>query len=221
MQPTTTLRQTATPSPADVPRVRRHFDPTQLFLERDRLPWFWFLVAGLVTGLAAWDRHQLVAQFKTRERVVIIDPSHTYYLSPLLRFPEARELHLHQAELATLAFLQRNPRDVDHPDLLRQMFLGPALARAQDLRAREAPEFRSKNLHQKPEIAKIEILATREDVVLAKVTGQLVRSGVFQDKPFTEGLGFTLGLHLVRNPNLALNGRFPTAVADFKYETHR
>ena len=30
-----------------------------------------------------------------------------------------------------------------------------------------------------------------------------------------------LRLRLIRNPNMALNGRFPTAVGDFKYEINR
>ena len=215
------LRTSNPPSPAAAPRPRKRFDPTRLFAERDRLPWFWFLVAVLVTVLSAWDRQTLVAHFKERERVVIIDPSQTFYVSPLLHFGEAKDLHVQQAELATLAFLQRNPRDFDHPDILKQMFLKNALSKAIDQRTKEAPEFRAKSLHQKPEIAKVEILATREDSILASVTGQLVRTGVFQDKAFTEGLGFTLKLNLVRNPNMAANGRFPTAVAEFKYDLSR
>jgi hypothetical protein len=217
----TTLRTTPTPSPATTPRPRKRFDPTQLFAQRDRLPWFWFLVAMLVTALAAWDRQALVAHFKERERVVIIDPSQTFYVSPLLHFGEARELHVQQAELATLSLLQRNPRDFDFPDILKLMFLKDAFEKASLQRSKEDPEFRAKSLHQKPEIARVDILATREDSVLASVTGQLVRTGVFQDKAFTEGLQFTLKLNLVRNPNMAANGRFPTAVAEFKYDVSR
>jgi hypothetical protein len=160
----------------------------------------------------------LVQQFKQREHVVIIDPSQTYYVSPLLQFQEAKELHAQQAELAAMAFLERNPKDFDHPDLLRQMFLKPALQKAQDQRIREAIEFRSKQLHQKPEIARIDILATRENEVLVAVSGQLVRAGIFEEKAFTEAFNFKLSLRLLRNPNMAANGRFPTAVADFKYE---
>src|SRR5205085_6466709 len=132
---------------------RKRLDPTQLFVQRDRLPWFWFFVAVAVTVLAALDRYHLIQQFKQRERVVIIDPSQTYYISPLLRFQEAKDLHVQQAELAALTFLERNPKDFDHPDLLRQMFLKPALQKAQDQRTRESVEFRAKQLRQKPEIA--------------------------------------------------------------------
>jgi len=49
------------------------------------------------------DRYHIVSQFKQRERVVIIDPAGTCYLSPLLQFLEAMDLPIQQAELATMA----------------------------------------------------------------------------------------------------------------------
>ena len=219
MQTTTSsLKETPT-TVAGTPRTaRRRLDPTQLFAQRDRLPWFWFFVAVAVTVLAAFDRYHLVERFKQRERVVIIDPAQTFYISPLLQFQEAKDLHVQQAELAAVAFLERNPKDFDHPDLLKQMFLKTALQKAQDHRTREVVEFRAKQLHQKPEIARIDILATRENEVLATVSGQVIRSGIFQEKVFTEAFHFKLSLRLLRNPNLAVNGRFPTAVGEFKYE---
>ncbi|MEO8426136.1 MAG: hypothetical protein ABI651_03395 [Verrucomicrobiota bacterium] len=218
---TTELNSRSTPTNNAMPNVisaRKRFDPTQLFAQRDRLPWFWFFVAVAVTVVAAFDRFHLIQQFKQRERVVIIDPAQTYYVSPLLQFQEAKELHAQQAELATMAFLDRNPKDFDHPELLRQVFLKSALEKAQDHRSHEAVEFRAKQLHQKPEIARIDILATRENEVLATVSGQVVRTGIFQEKAFTEAFNFKLSLRLIRNPNMAANGRFPTAVGDFKYE---
>lgn len=217
--PEITPRQTPTNNASLAARTpRKRFDPTQLFTQRDRLPWFWFFVAVAVSIGATIDRYHLVQQFKQRERVVIIDPAQTYYLSPLLQFQEAKELHAQQAELAAMTFLSRNPKEFDHPDLLRQVFLKTALEKAQDQRSREAVEFRAKQLHQKPEIAKIDILATRENEVLATVSGQVIRAGIFQEKAFTEAFNFKLSLRLIRNPNMAVNGRFPTAVGDFKYE---
>src|ERR1035438_9458936 len=99
---------------------------------------------------------------------------------------------IQQAGLATTAFLERNPKDFDHADLLKQMFLKSALQKAQDQHTREAVEFRSKQLHQKPEIGRIDILATRENEVLATVSGQVIRTGIFQEKAFTEAFNFKL-----------------------------
>src|SRR5665213_2284516 len=81
--------------PAPAEPVRKHFDLTRLLVQRDRLPWFWFFFSVAVLLLSAMDRYHIVSQFKQRERVVIIDPAGTYYLSPLLQFSEARDLHFH------------------------------------------------------------------------------------------------------------------------------
>ncbi|HTX21392.1 MAG TPA: hypothetical protein VMD27_06000 [Candidatus Aquilonibacter sp.] len=216
----TDLKTTQTNPAAAVP-ARKGFDFTRLLVLHDRLPWFWFFFTVAVLLLSAIDRYHIISQFKERERVVIIDPSGTYYVSPLLKFSEAKELHVQQAELATMAFLERNPKDFDNPDLLKLMFLKKALEKAQAERISESVEFRAKDLHQKAEIGQIDILATRDNEVLAAVTGQVIRTGIFQNKAFTEAFPFTLRLLMLRNPNMALNGRFPTAVGDFKYEINR
>lgn len=214
------LETSTTPAGQAVP-LRKQFDLARLLVLRDRLPWFWFFFTVAVLLLSAFDRYRIVSQFKQRERVVIVDPAGTYYVSPLLQFQEAKDLHVQQAELAAQVFLARNPKDFDNLDLLKLMFLKKAFTKAQEQKTSEAAEFRAKQLHQKAEIGRIDILATRENEVLASVTGQLIRSGIFQDKAFTEAFPFTLRLSLLRNPNMALNGRFPTAVGDFKYEINR
>jgi len=214
-------RETAVPKTERAAVPRQKFDPTRIFVARDRLAWFWFIVAALILVAAAVDRFVLVQTFKQRERVVIVDPAGTFYVSPLLKFEEAKDLHAQQSTLATIAFLERSPTGFDHDDLLKQMFLKNAQAKAQKSRATEDSEFKAKQLHQKAEIAKIEILNTRENYVLTQVTGQLIRSGIFQERVFAEAIPFKLSFKLMRNPNMVQNGRFPTAVADFKYEPSR
>jgi hypothetical protein len=220
MQTTEEPLRTTTPARQDA-APRRAANPTRLFVERDRLAWWWFLCALVVLIAAALDRYHLVNAFKQRERVVIIDPAGTFYVSPLLKFDDANELHAQQSTLATVAFLQRNPKDFDNPELLKQMFLKSAHEKAQAQRLSEESEFKAKQLHQKPEIARIDVLETRADAVLTQVSGQIIRNGIFQEKVFTEAIAFSLKLKLQRNPNMVENGRFPTAVKDFNYETTR
>jgi hypothetical protein len=213
--------RTTTPQRPPGSLNKRRTNPIRLFVDRDRLAWWWFICAGVILAAAALDRYHLVNAFKQRERVVIIDPAGTFYVSPLLKFEEANELHAQQSTLATIALLQRNPKDFDQAEMLKQMFLKAAHEKAQALRSAEDAEFKAKQVHQKPEIARIDVLETRSDAVLTQVNGQLIRSGIFQDKAFTESLPFTLKLKLQRNPNMVENGRFPTAIKDFKYETTR
>jgi hypothetical protein len=219
----TELRETtvADNGQVKVAATKKRFDPTLIFVQKDRLVWFWFGFAMFVLVGAAVDRYFLVQSFKQREQVVIIDPASTFYVAPLLKFSEAKELHVEQSTLAATAFLERNPKGFDNEDLLKQIFLKQAYQKASAYQAAEEPEFKSKQLHQKVEISAIDILNTREDFVLTQVSGQLVRNGIFQDKTFTEAVQFKLLLRLQRNPNMVQNGRFPTAVNDFKYETLR
>lgn len=211
-----TLR-TTTP-PRIPPNVRPAPNPVRVLIDRERLAKFWFLIAAVVLIAAAWERHRLINAMKREERVVILDPSGTYHISPVMQFQNAHELHAQQSTFATLAFLERNPHDFDQPELLRQLFLAEALAKAKSHRTRQAEEFKAKQLHQKPEIGRIDILETRTDSVLTQVTGQLIRNGIFEGKSFSEAIPFTLKFKMLRNPNLVENGRFPTAVKDFKYE---
>ena len=199
----------------------RGTDPIRIFIDKDRLARFWFLAAVAVLVSAAIERIHLVRTLKERERVVIVDPAGTFFVSPLLDFQEARDLHAQQSTLAAVAFLERNPKGFDHPELLKQMFLKAAHEKARSQWSAEEAEFKAKQLHQKAEIAKIDFVETRSDVVLTQVSGQLIRSGVFEDRAFSEAMPFTLKLKMLRNPNMVENGRFPTAIQDFKYEPTR
>ena len=111
--------------------ARKRFDPTRIFVEKDRLTWFWFGFAMLVLVGSAVDRIYLVQSFKQRERVIVVDPASTFYVSPLLKFSEAKDLHAQQSTLAAIAFLERNPKGFDNDDLLKQMFLKRSLGQGQ------------------------------------------------------------------------------------------
>ncbi len=212
-----------TTTPAQRPKnIRRgDADPVRVFIDKDRLARFWFLAVIVVLVGAGVERIHLARTLKERERVVIVDPAGTFFVSPLLQFQEARELHAQQSTLAAVAFLERNPKGFDHPELLKHIFLKAANEKAHIEWSVEEPEFKAKQLHQKAEIAKIDFLETRSDAVLTQVSGQLIRSGIFQERAFSEAVPFTLKLKMRRNPNMVENGRFPTAIQDFKYEPTR
>ena len=63
----------------------------------------------------------------------------------------------------------------------------------------------------------MDILRTREDRVLVKVEGQLIRTGIFENQTFTESPKFTLNLTLARNPNMLANKRYPLGVWSYEY----
>jgi hypothetical protein len=97
---------------AEIPRKR--FDPTRIFVEKDRLTWFWFGFAMLVLAGSAVDRIYLVQSFKQRERVIVVDPASTFYVSPLLKFSEAKELHAQQSTLVQVSSVVSNREAADN-----------------------------------------------------------------------------------------------------------
>ena len=154
---------------------------------------------------------------------VVLDPAGNVFVTPGRAFDEAKELHTEQALLAVSALLLRNPSGFDLPEILRALYVGNSLNQAVALKAAEGAEFQDKHIHQKPLVARIEALEIRPTAVRMQITGQLFRSGLFQEQSFSEVVPFVLDLTLQYNPDLLRNRRQPTVVSEFqlKYEMAR
>lgn len=201
--------------PASATR-RPSFSPARLFADHAFAARVWFLVACAALVFCVVQPYLIINAYRTRERVVVLDGAGSFSTSPLLGFEEAKDLHEAMALWATLALFQRNPRNFDYPDMLQKLFLADAYNRATGEREKSQPEFDAKQIHQKPEVFKIDILRTRDDRVLVKVEGQLVRMGVFENQTFTESPKFTLSLTFARNPNMLANKRYPLGVWSYE-----
>ncbi len=210
----TTLRETPAPHVRPTPdqRPRRAWRPLELFADHAMAARLWCVVALVAVTLCAVQPFLVIRAYRERERVVVLDQSGTFHVSPLLGFEEASKLHEQHALLACLALFQRNPAGFDFPELLDRMFLPEAAKKARAEAAMSAEEFAAKALHQKPEVQKLTVLETRENVVLVQAEGQLIRTGVINGQTFGEAPSFTVRFQFARNPNLAVNGRYPLAV---------
>lgn len=216
------LRQTSVDVTRQAPAVstkKRHFSPARLFADHAFAARAWFIVACAALLVCAIQPFLIARAMSGRERVVVLDGAGTFSVSPLLGFEEAKDLHESMSLWATLALLQRNPRDFDFPDVLRRLFLTEPLAKAQADRDASKAEFEMKNIHQKPEVFKMDILRTREDRVLVKVEGQLIRTGVFENQTFTESPKFTLNITFARNPDMLANRRYPLGVWSYEFKS--
>lgn len=212
------LRETPVDQTRRLPEAagRGGFSPARLFADHAFAARLWFFVACGAIAHCAIQPYLILKAQRTRERVVVLDGAGTFSVSPLLGFTEAKDLHEAVSLWAVLALLQRNPRNFDYPDMLQKLYLADAYNQAMGERDRTQEEFTVKNVHQKPEVFKVDILRTREDRVLVKVEGQLIRTGVFENQTFAESPRFTLTLTLARNPDMLANKRYPLGV--WKYE---
>lgn len=148
-----TLRTTHVP--AGLPPRQSRPAPTvvRLFSDHGWAARMWFAVAVCALFAALVEPYLVIAAYRTRERVVILDEAGTFHVSPLLNFEDATQLHTSQAILACLALFQKNPTGYDYPDLLEKMYLPDALEKAKALRSAQAAEFSAKQIHQKVEIS--------------------------------------------------------------------
>jgi hypothetical protein len=197
-------------------RPRRPWHPLDLFTDHALAARLWCLVALVAVGFCTVQPFLLIRAYRTRERVVVLDSSGTFHVSPLLGFEEAGKLHEQHALLACLALFQRNPAGFDYPELLDKLFLPEAARKARADSGASAEEFAAKALHQKAEVLKLTVLETRDNVVLVQAEGQLVRTGLVNGQAFTEAPAFTVRFTFARNPNLAANGRYPLAVWSYE-----
>lgn len=197
-------------------RPRRPWNPLAIFADHALAARLWCVVAVVAVGFCVVQPFLVIRAYRERERVVVLDGSGNYHVSPLLGFEEATKLHEQQALLACLALYQRNPTGLDFPELIERLFLPEAAQKARVGLAASAHKFAAKSLHQKPEVLKLTVLETRENLVLVQAEGQLVRTGSAGGQVFGEASPFTVRFKFARNPNLAANGRYPLAVWTFE-----
>ena len=191
---------------------------------------FWMVLAIIAAAFAVAAPYLTVQAMKQKEKVVILDPGGTLIYAPLLGFEEAGNLHAYHVRLACLALLQRNPVGPDLSDLLKRIYLeDPARKKAAALYKAQNPEFKEKQIHQKVEVTKIDILDTRKikdgagqsyEAVSVRAEGNLVRTGTLKGLEFREPVKFQIEFLFIRTPDLLGNGRLPLVVQDFHYSEH-
>ena len=188
-----------------------------LFLHKDKVAKFWFIIALLVTLGFWWERQRLAKQLSSKPQFFVLDANHTYYLPAAMDFGSAKEVHAAQTRLAMEALFNRSPGGEDSPERLRRILGKDAYQKAKETIASEAEEFADKQIHQKVELGPIQVLQVRDESVLTGVEGQLIRSGVFRGKPFTEVLAVKAQFKFVLNADLTSNGRYPTVAIAFNF----
>jgi hypothetical protein len=151
------------------------------------------------------------------ERAVIVNDDGTVTIARLQRFKEALALPKIAASQAARAMLDRTPGGIEDNDAVDLMFARAAKDKLAELLKAQGPIFRDYGYHQKAEIAATEIVADPDGTYRARVTGQLIRAGVFNDAPKLDRLNFTLVLYFFRNENAVVNRQYPLGVWNFDY----
>lgn len=155
------------------------------------------------------------------ERALVIADDGTVTIARLQRFRDALAFHKLAANQAAYALLNRSPSGLDDTDAVDLMFNPAGREKLASLVKNQEPVFREYSYHQKAEIQTTEIAADPDGTYRAKVQGQLIRTGVFNQAPKLDKLNFSLVLFLFRNANAVVNRQYPLGVWNFDYSESR
>ncbi|MBX7157679.1 MAG: hypothetical protein K1X66_04755 [Verrucomicrobiae bacterium] len=176
---------------------------------------FWFIVWLITIGGLFAMHYMTIDKIKKQDRVIVLDSTGTFFVTPTMPFEKAEELHYTQALYATYALYMRNPYGFDMKDQLEKMFNKTSYQKALAEWKLDENAFQSKQTRQKVEISSFNTLKTPGDFIIINVKGQLIRTSSFQGRVVPELFDLDLTLTMMRNPGLAMNDKYPLVVVDY------
>ena len=184
--------------------------------KRLRATWLWqtLFVLAVIAGFVS--HHLTVSEMMSRIRFVAMDSRDTFYLANLGSFETAQQIHAELAKMAAETIFSRNPDGFDNPERLDRLFNPITTAALQKDAGRDAEVFRSQQIHQKIETGQIKELGVDNNTALVSVEGQILRTGVFNQRVVNDTKKVTVFLRLRVNEDMALNGRYPLVVTNYE-----
>ncbi len=164
--------------------------------------------------LPFWDRWM----DSQKSAITILDlASGSLVVSPLVEPTSSKELIETMASWATRALLDRNPTGFDDESTLQILFLKAAHEKAQQEWQDVREQFVQKSLRQHVEISVIQAQSLGHGVLLVRVEGQAIITGVVNGEATQEAQPVAINFKMARNPDLGRNRHYPLAVLDYEY----
>jgi hypothetical protein len=189
---------------------------TQMLKRRLMTTWLWqsLFVLAVIGGFVS--HYLTVQQMMGRMRFVAMDSRDTFYLANLGNFETAQQIHGELAKMAAETIFSRSPDGFDDPERLERLFNPTTTASLQKDAAKDAEVFRAQQIHQKIETGQIRELEVDSNTALVSVEGQVLRTGVFNQRIVNDTKKVTVFLRLRTNEDMARNGRYPLVVTNYE-----
>lgn len=182
-----------------------------LFISKEGLATFWFmLAAGAVLG-AGFYVHRLINKTALRPQYIIMDSLDVKPLSFDLDPARVDARDMDQTRLLMDSVFNKSPSGLDALDRCKNLTSKTAWGWIQtELLDKQNDAFRDAQMHQKIEVEKIDLRHMPEqDATLASVTGQLLRTGIYEGKLFNEVWAVKAEVLWLPNTSLLQRGRIP------------
>ncbi len=191
---------------------------TDMFIAKDKLAIFWFLVScGCIIG-TGWYLHGQAIEGRGRMLYVPID-RHDIYLARDMKPQDLNEVVDFHTRLTMETVLNRGPKGPVSPERIGLLFVGNGLDQVlQDIQDNRY-DFRNRQIHQMVELGQVNVVHNPDGSAVTSTEGQLVRVSVDPTLKETVVQAFTVNATLQwrRNSNLRDNKRFMFVCQDISY----
>ena len=178
--------------------------------------WLWqaLFVLAVIGGYVAVQL--TIYQERQRLRFAAMDSRDTFYLANLGTFETAQHIHAELAKMAAETIFSRNPDGFDNPERLERLFNPATTTELNKDATRDAEVFRQQQIHQKIETGQIREIEVDNNTALVSVEGQVLRTGMFNNRIVNDAKRVTVFLRLTVNGDMARNGRYPLVVTNYQ-----
>jgi hypothetical protein len=188
----------------------------QMLKRRLALTWLGYALAFIFAAAIPITNSLTLQAAMGRMRFVAMDSRDTFYLANLGSFETAQHVHAEIAKMAAETIFSRNPDGFDNPERLERLFNPATAATLNKDAARDADVFRAQQIHQKIETGQIRELEVDDNTALVSVQGQILRTGIFNQRVVNDAKKVTVFLRLHVNDDMAHNGRYPLVVTNYE-----
>lgn len=188
----------------------------QMLKRRLALMWLGYALAFVFAAAIPITNSLTLQAAMGRMRFVAMDSRDTFYLANLGSFETAQHVHAEIAKMAAETIFSRNPDGFDNPERLERLFNPATAATLNKDAARDADVFRAQQIHQKIETGQIRELEVDDNMALVSVQGQILRTGIFNQRVVNDAKKVTVFLRLHVNDDMAHNGRYPLVVTNYE-----
>ena len=184
--------------------------------KRLMVTWLWqgLFVLAVIGGYVAVQL--TIYQERQSLRFAAMDSRDTFYLANLGTFETAQHIHAELAKMAAETIFSRNPDGFDNPERLERLFNPATTTELNKDATRDAEVFRQQQIHQKIETGQIREIEVDNNTALVSVEGQVLRTGMFNNRIVNDAKRVTVFLRLTVNGDMARNGRYPLVVTNYQ-----
>ena len=192
---------------------------SDFFVSKDKLAYFWFLVACTCVAATAWHVNSIAADGDSRMLYVIMNRQDVMYLDQNLTTEGPKDLFDAQARLAAETLLNRGPNGPLNPKRVPKVFSADAIDFiVKDVRELRA-DFSARQYHQMVEVGEVQVFLGEDGGAITVCTGQVIRVGVDQVEAKVLNEVYSMNARMVWEPNLNMRDSkiFPFVCREVKY----